>query len=210
MPDLKNTIDGLERCIRNGRCGGCPYADKPDCIKRRAHDIRAEDVVPHSMAVDALELLRGRQRYRARDSDLYLDYYARVGDVLDCFDGMDLSNPEVFHAVGLIEWALGKRSEPRRYLARIMPIEEVAGMVALKRNAVIYMEFEPFTAQEGEVIGLNTKYMCFDVENSLSWDVCEGPRQGEKDSVALDEYGIVWRCWTSRPTDEQRKAVKWE
>jgi len=24
------------------------------------------------------------------------------------------------------------------------------------------------------------------------------------------EYGKRWRCWTSRPTDAQRKAVKWE
>lgn len=23
-------------------------------------------------------------------------------------------------------------------------------------------------------------------------------------------YGQKWRCWTARPTDEQRKAVKWE
>lgn len=23
-------------------------------------------------------------------------------------------------------------------------------------------------------------------------------------------YGKRWRCWTSRPTDEQREAVKWE
>lgn len=23
-------------------------------------------------------------------------------------------------------------------------------------------------------------------------------------------YGEEWRCWTSRPTDEQRKAAKWE
>lgn len=23
-------------------------------------------------------------------------------------------------------------------------------------------------------------------------------------------YGEEWRCWTSRPTDEQREAVKWE
>lgn len=25
-----------------------------------------------------------------------------------------------------------------------------------------------------------------------------------------DEYNTFWRCWTSRPTDEQRKAVKWD
>lgn len=23
-------------------------------------------------------------------------------------------------------------------------------------------------------------------------------------------YGILWRCWTSRPTDAQREAVKWD
>ena len=23
-------------------------------------------------------------------------------------------------------------------------------------------------------------------------------------------YGKTWRCWTARPTDEQRKAVAWE
>lgn len=25
-----------------------------------------------------------------------------------------------------------------------------------------------------------------------------------------DEYNVRWRAWTSRPTDEQRQAVKWE
>lgn len=25
-----------------------------------------------------------------------------------------------------------------------------------------------------------------------------------------DEYGISWRCWSARPTDEQREAVKWD
>lgn len=26
----------------------------------------------------------------------------------------------------------------------------------------------------------------------------------------LDDYGKTWRCWTSKPTDEQREAVKWD
>ena len=25
-----------------------------------------------------------------------------------------------------------------------------------------------------------------------------------------DNYCKIWRCWTSRPTDEQREAVKWD
>lgn len=24
-----------------------------------------------------------------------------------------------------------------------------------------------------------------------------------------DGYGTVWRCWTTRPTDEQREAIPW-
>ena len=26
----------------------------------------------------------------------------------------------------------------------------------------------------------------------------------------IKAYGKTWRCWTARPTDEQRQAVKWE
>lgn len=26
----------------------------------------------------------------------------------------------------------------------------------------------------------------------------------------IKSYGKTWRCWTSRPTDEQRRAVKWD
>ena len=26
--------------------------------------------------------------------------------------------------------------------------------------------------------------------------------------VDTDKYGLLWRCWTAKPTDEQKKAVK--
>lgn len=29
-------------------------------------------------------------------------------------------------------------------------------------------------------------------------------------AAPLETYNRVWRCWTSRPTDEQREAVKWD
>lgn len=32
----------------------------------------------------------------------------------------------------------------------------------------------------------------------------------ETEKEMLSDYGIKWRCWTSWPTDEQRRAVKWE
>ena len=33
---------------------------------------------------------------------------------------------------------------------------------------------------------------------------------GERYVVYREDYGNFTRCWTSRPTDEQRQAVKWE
>ena len=41
--------------------------------------------------------------------------------------------------------------------------------------------------------------IAFDSETPGAFLYCERP----------DEYGKTWRCWTSRPTDAQREAVKW-
>ena len=30
------------------------------------------------------------------------------------------------------------------------------------------------------------------------------------DWMRWDDYGITWRCWTSRPTDEQKEATPWQ
>ncbi len=42
--------------------------------------------------------------------------------------------------------------------------------------------------------------IAFDCETPCAFLYCERP----------DEYGKTWRCWTSRPTEEQREKVKWE
>ena len=33
---------------------------------------------------------------------------------------------------------------------------------------------------------------------------------GDKVFYSAQGFGTKWRCWTARPTDEQRKAVKWD
>lgn len=33
---------------------------------------------------------------------------------------------------------------------------------------------------------------------------------GDKVFYSAQGFGTKWRCWTARPTDEQRKAVPWE
>ena len=61
-------------------------------------------------------------------------------------------------------------------------------------------------------------------ENTLqgsygAWGVVKGVRE-KYNAVTIGgvrfgywpraKYNISWRCWTERPTEEQRKAVKWE
>ena len=94
--------------------------------------------------------------------------------------------------------------------ARLLSLEEVAGRVALEQETPIYMEFGYYSTCYGEVIGLIPKYMFFDDEHGLSWDIVEGKDKGKRDSVSLYEYNVIWRCWSDRPWDEQRQAVKWE
>lgn len=45
-------------------------------------------------------------------------------------------------------------------------------------------------------------------EEKVTWH--EGSWWSELISWSMLIYGKTWRCWTSRPTDEQRKAVKWD
>ena len=44
-------------------------------------------------------------------------------------------------------------------------------------------------------------------DNGEFYIMADGYREIVKKEGA--EYGKTWRCWTSRPTEEQRKAVKW-
>jgi hypothetical protein len=129
------------------------------------------------------------------DECVYGCPYDHFGD-----EGLDCTALLCRDAVELL-----KAQEPR-----VLSLEEVAGMVALERETIIYMEYGHNSTHAGKVRALIPKYMYFDDENGLSWLICEGPEKGKKDSVSLFEYNDVWRCWTSRPTDEQREAVKWE
>ena len=46
-------------------------------------------------------------------------------------------------------------------------------------------------------IGTGTNYLFF-----ITYHGCK--------KFECEEYNRTWRCWTKRPTDEQRKTVKWE
>ena len=48
-----------------------------------------------------------------------------------------------------------------------------------------------------------------DQRNSWVWLNTVG-NMGLQQRRDCENYGKRWRCWTKRPTEDQRKAVKWE
>ena len=110
----------------------------------------------------------------------------------------------VFRVEQLIKHLL-KSQEPR-----VMTVEEVVGCVILKRNITLWFEFR------NEIKAMNAKDIVYNdflsdedfqtlADPNLEW--VDG---GKRDGVIIAEYNDTFRCWTSRPTDGQRKAVKWE
>lgn len=43
-------------------------------------------------------------------------------------------------------------------------------------------------------------------ERIMSFDAIGSSKEG---GYFLRKYGVTWRCWTSRPTDEQREVTPW-
>lgn len=111
MIDRKKVIKGLETCYcPPAKCEDCPYYDLED--EQKCNDCN------DTLCLDALALLKEQEPYKSEKTHLNRDEYCRVGDVLDCFDGMDMKADEVFHAICLIEWAMGKRSVPLSQLLK--------------------------------------------------------------------------------------------
>ena len=83
-----------------------------------------------------------------------------------------------------------KEQEPR-----VLTLDEVLS----QEWDYVYIETEhrPYSKEIEAYCGTHTIYCSTTVVHK---------RQTSGDS----EYGKTWRCWTAKPTDEQRKAVKWD
>ena len=88
-----------------------------------------------------------QEPYISKETRLNRDEYCRVGDVLDCFDGMDMKADEVFHAVCLIEWAMSKRSVPLDQLLKEQEVVEpktIPGELKQKMWNALYAEEDEY------------------------------------------------------------------
>ena len=89
--------------------------------------------------------------------------------------------------------------------ARVMTLEEVK-----KHYSLPPVVLDDLCWQEDYLQDIEPLYFDFPVEDSFAvhWRGYQSVRKYLEDWQA--SYGQKWRCWTQRPTDEQREAAKWE
>lgn len=113
MNEREDTIERIERVLN------------------LAHKNSITVTIPRLTAERVVSMLKEQEPYISKETRLNRDEYCRVGDVLDCFDGMDMKADEVFHAVCLIEWAMSKRSVP---LDQLLEDQEAKPMIENERG----------------------------------------------------------------------------
>ncbi|MBR3020418.1 MAG: hypothetical protein IKH57_25700 [Clostridia bacterium] len=140
------------------------------------------------------------------------DWYRKENGEIDREKVIDRLNNEITHneywdeeyadcvPVSLLKDVLEllKAHEPR-----VMTLDEVKEMKRLticaveQRSKVIK---NTFNAEYGGIVTLGN-------ENFLDFGLYADTSRYRRTEAG---YGKSWRCWTSRPTEEQREKVKWE
>ena len=80
--------------------------------------------------------------------------------------------------------------------ARVMTLDEVKAF----DWDYCYLEEERLPGKEYRIICGDYALTC------ITWPCIASMRIQHGD----DNYGKKWRCWTAKPTENQRQAVKWE
>ena len=109
----------------------------------------------------------------------------------------DISYPLLIDTIALL-----KAQEPR-----VMTFEEVKEKIG--SGECVFTECE----KEGQWMRYGDAKLSVDQGNSCRIAFLIS-RRGDNPYVRwwmiyYENYNKTWRCWTSRPTDEQREAVKW-
>ena len=106
------------------------------------------------------------------------------------------------------------------YSALCDMVDDIIALLKLREPRVMSLDLPPEEWQD-KVIWLEIKgkkpipcmfrkfcdrMMFGRYERIMSFDAIGSSKEG---GYFLRNYGVTWRCWTSRPTDAQREAAQW-
>ena len=127
-------------------------------------------------------------------SDYFYDVYRNGTDSYECEKAQEYSDA-VIEAIALL----------KEQDSQLMTLEEVIAHYSLPPVFV-----DDFNEQEDFLEDIKPLY--FDYLDACPWYVHWRGYCSARTYIGGREasYGVTWRCWTDKPTDEQRKAVKWD
>lgn len=239
MPDREKVIKGLECCVSGNTaiCErlGCPYADEHEGIGDTCIDTLMADALALLKAQEPItgetsdgyhtfnELYHHRavlfsvivanypdRAWKAKkhhDGTMYdgmfivgietpdgqATYHYDIDPYWDMFNCRVLDNAPEWdgHTPAQAIERIGRLAQMTAQEARVMGVDEVREWVGKQR-----VDREP---------------ICVEVKDSIcAWIVSDEYWDMPIDiNLSSDLYGKTWRCWTSRPTDEQREKEPW-
>lgn len=139
--------------------------------------------------IKGLECCKQSSQYEYVDScDARGCPYLNIGDCIEtlCKDALELLKEQ---------------------MPRVMTADDIA---LIKTGDVLVLEQRNPNAIVNAILVQSISHDGYDDEHIIEvLQVVTAYTVGEA-NLGCDYYNKTWRCWTSRPTDEQRKAVKWE
>ena len=140
---------------------------------------------------EAAKRIDGLDPIEIEDIYLNMDEYARVGDVMKCFDGMDFGDDASWHAFLLMRWAIAKRSVPLNTI--------------LKEHGPKRETFTVIDRQTGEVADMEEIALHEEWANRLCYCDMEGWALTDSGSLLL-----VDECGNFEYASRERFEVKWD
>ena len=84
------------------------------------------------------------------------------------------------------------------------PMQKPLTLEESNRAPWVYFEERPNGSIEYDIypsiVNYRIGYSFVDIEHMYRGDV----------EYKANDYGVIWRCWASNPTDAEREAAKWE
>jgi hypothetical protein len=111
----------------------------------------------------------------------------------DCLEGSD-TDKTLDRAIALL-----KAQEPR-----VLKIKEMAFL-----EIAVFIETNGDLEGKGTDLFLAIPYIYAVSQNMLCGYIAFVDGNTDVYDLQAIDYGKLWRCWTSRPTDEQREATPW-
>ena len=150
--------------------------------------------------VDPKRLIESMELCRGEDRDCQQCMYWETEN--DCRDSMIHDAVDVIKVLAQIGWELDVALNQLSQIGKGLG-EKMDDIVELQKK------HEPHVLTTSEIE--SSEVVWFEARTSLYVEpmLTRGKKFADE-SAPWFQYGRDWRCWSSRPTDEQREAVKWD